>query len=190
MRRWRPWPSIGTPGRPRRDAVSRTDVPGFDVEGPVQAEVFVLTLSAGVPLLTGPCGAEAWYLEVSADEDPMSVVSSAVRRVIGEPLVVHSTSWRRDRGAVILTFVAAIAIGQVATLATTPVCRSDLARGGATTAPAAIDSSQVIEHGLRRLAWLAADDAVVAERLGEAWRRALAGYVPEPFRHLPGADRE
>jgi hypothetical protein len=168
--------------------VSRAGVPGFDVEGPVQAEVFVLALSAGVPQLTGPCGAEAWHLEVADHQDPMSVVASAVRRVLGEPLVVHSTSWRRDRGAVILTFVAVISTVQVAALATTPVNRSDLARGGATTAPAAIDSAQVIEHGLRHLAWLATDDAIVAARLGDAWRRALASYVPEPFRHLPRAD--
>jgi hypothetical protein len=168
--------------------VSRASVPGFDVEGPVQAEVFVLALSAGVPHLTGPCGAGAWYLEVAADQDPMTVVSSAVRRILGEPLVVHSTSWRRDRGAVILTFVAVVATMQIAALETTPVNRSDLARGGATTAPAAIESSQVIEHGLRHLAWLAADDAVVAARLGDPWGRALASYVPEPFRHLPRAD--
>jgi hypothetical protein len=40
----------------------------------------------------------------------------------------------------------------------------------------------VLEHGLRHLAWLAKDDEVVAERLNPAWRDALAGYVPEPFR--------
>ena len=71
-------------------------MPGFDVAGPVQAEVFVLALSAGIPVLTGPCGATAWYLQVGADEDPMAVVSAAVRRILGEPRVVHYTSWRRD----------------------------------------------------------------------------------------------
>ena len=131
-------------------------MPGFDVEGPVQAEVFVLALPAGVPVLTGPCGAAPWYLEVAADEDPMEVVSAAVRRVLGEPRVVHSTSWRRDRDAVVLSFVAVVDASLVAALATAPVGRVDLARGGATTAPAAIGTAQVVEHGLRHLAWLAA----------------------------------
>ena len=162
-------------------------MPGFDVAGPVQAEVFVLALSAGIPVLTGPCGATAWYLQVGADEDPMAVVSAAVRRILGEPRVVHSTSWRRDRDAVILTFVAVIDAPLAAALATAPVGRADLARGGATTAPAAIGTAQVVEHGLRHLAWLAQDDPVVAARLDDPWRRALAGYVPEPFRHLPPA---
>ena len=92
---------------------------------------------------------------------------------------------RRD--AVILTFVAVIDAPLAAALATAPVGRADLARGGATTAPAAIGTAQVVEHGLRHLAWLAQDDPVVAARLDDAWRRALAGYVPELFRHLPPA---
>ena len=55
-----------------------------------------------------------------------------------------------------------------------PVGRVDLARGGATTAPAAIGTAQVVEHGLRHLAWLAEDDPVVAARLDDPWRQALA----------------
>jgi hypothetical protein len=34
------------------------------------------------------------------------------------------------------------------------------------------------------MAWLAQDDRVVAATLPAAWRTALAGYVPEPFRLL------
>lgn len=162
-------------------------IPGFDVEGPVQAEVFVLWLAEGGPSLTGPCGAAPWYIEVGAHEDPLAVVAATVRRVIGEPLVAHSTSWRRDREAVVLSFVAVIDPTLVADMPSTPLGRAELARGDATAAPATIASAQVIEHGLRHLAWLVKDDPRVAERLDAGWREALDGYVPEPFRHLASA---
>jgi hypothetical protein len=165
-------------------AVARTTIPGFDVEGPVQAEVFVLWLDGSHPALTGPCGPEPWYLEVAADEDPVDVVSAAIRRVIGEPLVVHSTSWRRGRDAVVLSFVTVIEPAQVRQLASVPVGRSDLARGTATAAPASIAAGQVLEHGLRHLAWLVRDDPVVAARLANGWPLVLGDYVPEPFRNL------
>ncbi len=156
----------------------------FDVEGPVQAEVFVLSLQSGQPMLTGPCGPAPWYLEIAADEDPMTVVSAAIRRVIGEPVVVHSTSWRRDRTAVILSFVAVLDSGTASAMPSTPVARADLARGGATAAPTAVAVGQVIEHGLRHLAWLVNDDPVVADRLTSDWRALLAHYAPQPFLHL------
>ena len=164
--------------------LARKLIPGFDVEGPVQAEVFVLWLDRGRPALTGPCGPEPWYLEVGADEDPMDVVTAAVRRVLGDPHVVHSTSWRRGRDAVVLSFVAVIEPGLVGELGSVPVGRSDLARGAADAAPASIATGQVLEHGLRHLAWLVRDDRVVGERLAGGWTGALGDYVPEPFRNL------
>jgi hypothetical protein len=74
---------------------------GIDVEGPVQAEVFVVWLHDGRVELTGPCGSAPWILEVGETEHPVDVVSRIVRDVIGPPIVVHSTSWRRDRSAAI-----------------------------------------------------------------------------------------
>ena len=44
-------------------------------------------------------------------------------------------------------------------------------------------------HGLRHLAWLAQDDAVVAGELSDDWRTVLHGYMPEPFRALAGIER-
>ena len=164
--------------------MATTPPPHFDVEGPVQAEVFVLSFAAGQPVLTGPCGPAPWYLEVTADEDPMTVVSAAVRRVIGEPVVVHSTSWRRDRAAVILSFITIIDSGTASAMASVPVTRVELARGGATTAPTTVALGQVIEHGLRHLAWLAKDDPVVADRLTNDWHALLTRYPPQPFLHL------
>ena len=77
----------------------------WDVEGPVQAEVFVVWLNDDGLELTGPDGAAPWLLELGATEHPVEVVDRIVRDVVGDPLLVHSTSWRRDRGAVILSFV-------------------------------------------------------------------------------------
>lgn len=57
-------------------------------------------------------------------------------------------------------------------------------RGGRTAAPSGIEYEQVVERGLRHMAWLAEDDPVVATELPPAWHRALATYAPEPFRNL------
>jgi hypothetical protein len=157
---------------------------GMDVEGPVQAEVFVVWLAGDHLALTGPCGAAPWLLELGATDHPVEVVTRIVRDVIGEPLLVHSTSWRRDRDAVILSFVVVIDAALVGSMVSLPIARSELARGDATAAPHDIASAQVVEHGLRHMAWLAQDDPVVAAELPAGWRAVLAGYVPEPFRNL------
>ena len=161
----------------------RTPV-GWDVDSPVQAEVFVLWLDGDRIALTGPDGPEAWLLQLGATEHPVEVVDRIVRDVVGPPILVHSTSWRRDRDAVILSFVVVIPADLVGSMASTPVPRAALARSEATAAPRAIATSAVVEHGLRHLAWLVHDDPVVASELPAAWRPILADYVPEPFRAL------
>jgi len=157
---------------------------GIDVEGPVQAEVFVVWLNADHLELTGPCGAAPWMIELGEVEHPVAIVDRMVRDVVGPPILVHSTSWRRDRAAVVLSFVVVIDEKLVGRMASAPIGRSDLARSDATAAPAVIRHEQVIEHGLRHLAWLAADDPVVSSELSSGWRSVLAGYVPEPFRAI------
>jgi len=155
-----------------------------DVEGPVQAEVFVVLLRDGSIELTGPCGRAPWMLELGARAHPLEVVDRIIRDVIGAPVVVHSTSWRRDRDAVILTFLVVIAAQVVEAMATAPVWRMDLARSAATTAPREIAHDQVLEHALRHLAWLIRDDPAVRQVLPSAWRTVLDDYVPEPFRTM------
>lgn len=157
---------------------------GLDVEGPVQAEVFVVWLAGDHLELTGPCGAAPWLIELAETDHPVEVVTRIVRDVIGEPRLVHSTSWRRDHGAVILTFVVVIDPERVGTMESAPIDRARLARSAATEAPRTIATDQVVEHGLRHLAWLAQDDPVVRGEMSDAWRRELAPYVPEPFRNL------
>lgn len=150
----------------------------------MQAEVFVVRLREGVPELAGPCGPDPWYVEVGADEDPVEVVARLAGNLMGPPLLVHSTSWRRARGSVILSFVVVNREGQAPWLRGIPVGRTDLARGAATSAPVSVGHQEVLEHGLRHLAWLANDDRVVRDILSDEWRALLAGYIPEPFRHL------
>jgi hypothetical protein len=156
----------------------------WDIQGPVQAEVFVVWLNGARLELTGPCGAAPWLIELGETDHPVEVVERIVRDVVGGPRLVHSTSWRRDRDAVILSFVVVIDPALRHGMASEPILRADLARSGATAAPSAIGHAQVLEHGLRHLAWLAQDDPVVKQELSPAWHRALAGYVPEPFRGI------
>ena len=156
----------------------------WDIEGPVQAEVFVMWLNVDRLELTGPCGAAPWYLELGASEHPVEVVERIVCDVLGRPRLLHSTSWRRDREAVILTFVVVVDAGQVDGLASVPIDHAERARSSATAAPASITYRQVLEHALRHLAWLARDDPVVGRELSDSWKLALASYTPEPFRNV------
>lgn len=176
------------PGRGHdwRDADNRAMAmpTAWDVEGPVQAEVFVVWLNGDTLELTGPCGAAPWILELAATDHPVEVVDRIVRDVVGDPLLVHSTSWRRDRDAVLLSFVVVIDPDLVHDMDSRPVARTDLARSEATVAPRDIATDQVVEHALRHLAWLAEDDPVVRGELSPAWHEVLAAYGPEPFRNL------
>src|SRR5688572_23128669 len=169
--------------RTRLEPMSREPT-GWDVTSPVQAEIFTIWRSGDHLELTGPCGAAPWIVELGATEHPVEVVDRIVRDVVGEPTLVHSTSWRRDRDAVILSFVVVIDAATVGSMASVPVGRAQLARSAATAAPSDIAFGQVVEHGLRHLAWLIRDDPVVAAELPDAWATALDDYVPEPFRTL------
>ena len=157
---------------------------GFEVEGPVQAEVFVVWLNGDHLELTGPCGAAPWLIELGEVEHPVAVVERIVRDVVGPPALVHSTSWRRERSAVVLSFVVVIDPSLVGPMDSAPIGRSELARSTATEAPADIGYQQVLEHGLRHMAWLATDDPVVRAELSSTWQTVLATYTPEPFRTL------
>lgn len=134
--------------------------------------------------LTGPDGATPWILQLAEGEHPVEVVERIVSGLVGPPMLAHSTSWRRDGSAVILSFVVVIGPEQASGLGSAPIRRAELARSEATRAPASIGHAQVLEHGLRHMAWLAQDDEVVADRLTEGWRDALGAYMPEPFRSL------
>jgi len=114
----------------------------------------------------------------------MDLVRRLSTDLFGAPTLVHSTSWRRNRGTVLLSFIVVIRDEQAPQYEAVPIARAVLARGTSTDAPSGVRAEQVIEHGLRHLSWLATDDPAVSEALTPEWRRLLAGYVAEPFRHL------
>lgn len=146
--------------------------------------MFVVRLRDGRLELTGPCGADAWYIESHDEDDPMEIVKRLSTNLMGPPLLVHSTSWRRGQGGVLLSFLVILREDQATDLAGVPISRAELARNSATEAAKGVASNQVVEHALRHMAWLAQDDASVKAALSPGWVAALAGYVPEPFRHL------
>ena len=144
----------------------------------------MIRLRDGQLELAGPCGPDPWYVEVGAEDDPVEVVARLARGLMGEPLLVHSTSWRRARGSVILSFVVVNREDQALELPGIPIGRAELARNTATAAPVQIAHQQVLEHGLRHLAWLVREDEVVRSTLDARWASLLSSYVPEPFRHV------
>ncbi len=154
-----------------------------DISAPVEAEVFVVFHRDGGIWLTGPCGAAPWRIE-SHDRHPIELVRTLSNDALGAPLLVHSTSWRWEHEAVVLSFLVVIDPERAQGLESSAINRDDLARSTATDAPPAIAPSQVLEHALRHLSWLAQDDPVVKATLSAPWHDSLAGYVPEPFRQL------
>ena len=117
------------------------------------------------------------------DLDPTESIADAVAEVGLAPLMVHSTSWRVVRRELVLTFLVVIEPPSSLPDAceVEQVTRAELARGRATGAPEAVHLSQVVEHGLRHLAWLLAEDHAIHEALAP-WTEALGDYAPEPFR--------
>lgn len=156
----------------------------IDIVGPVRAEVFTVALRDGVLLLTGPCGADPWLIEIHGDEHPLETTHRIVDDAIDGVLLVHSTSWRWDAGAVILTFLAVVEASAVGEMDSVQIGRVGLARGTATAPPPAVVSGQVLEHALRHLAWLAKEDEVVGAMLDQRWHDTLGSYVPAPFLQL------
>lgn len=71
-----------------------TALRSLTVGGPVQAEIMVFALSGGQLIPTEPCGPAPWHVEIAQGSDPMTVVADIARLNVGEPAVVHSTSWR------------------------------------------------------------------------------------------------
>src|SRR3990170_606037 len=109
---------------------------GFDVGGVIRAEVFVIWLNGADIELTGPAGPAPWVIELEATDHPVDVVDRFVRERIGPPLMVHSTSWRHDGDALILSFVVVIDRERAAPMASAPIPRAELARSEARAAPA------------------------------------------------------
>jgi hypothetical protein len=149
-------------------------------------EILVLALDGGRVIWLKPIHADSLRVGLPKDEQPGDHVLAALASYPLVARVAHSTSWRYESGAVVLTYVAVVDPPDrlpLDSLVEVPVGRADLARGAATSAPGDIAVGQVIEHALRHLSWLVRDDPAVREALPD-WEAVLAGYRPEPFRAL------
>jgi len=146
-------------------------------------EAIVLYLDAEGIRHLFPQGRETLRAPWDADLDPAEAIVDAVASLGVAPVMVHSTSWRVVRAQVVLTFLVVIEppVGTLRGYEVELVTRTELARGHATGPPPEVHLSQIVEHGLRHLAWLMHEDDAIHAAL-PAWSIALAPYAPEPFR--------
>ncbi len=130
-----------------------------------------------------PHGRQTVRVAWDPDLDPHEVIVDAVAELGLLPIMVHSTSWRVLDQVILLTFLVAVERPERVpdTCEVELVSRVELARGRAIGPPPQVHLSQVVEHGLRHLAWLVREDEAMHEALAD-WPRALGEYEPEPFR--------
>jgi hypothetical protein len=164
----------------------------------VRVEVWPLAADeAGIWLCSGD---DAWRspLAVDADSEPHAEVEQILSShgvMAGVDLaLVHSTSWRAEGQAVILTYVAVLACpGPIHDVCVGPIrghwpearpVGEGLARfvgrpaTHAATNPPAPRYSDVLMHAVRHLRFLMDTDATAAEAMGEQWRPHLDRLSP------------
>lgn len=146
-------------------------------------EAIVLYLDADGIRHVFPHGRETVVAAWDPDLDPAESIVDSVAAAGLSPVMVHSTSWRVAERCLVLTFLVVVepSTHLPDVYEVESVTRAELARGHATGPPSAVHISQVVEHGLRHLAWLLDADEAIREAL-PGWSPALADYAPEPFR--------
>jgi class 3 adenylate cyclase/CRP-like cAMP-binding protein len=155
-------------------------------EGRAGASIEILPVfaSEGTIRYLRPIGGDSLQIGSGGSHHPNEAVVAALGKYRIEPKAVHSTSWRYERGRLILTYLAVLD-GRVEPpqgMSSLDVRRADLARGSATGPPPSIQIDSVVEHALRHLAWLLQDDPAIKRTLGDRWTAILSTYEPEPFR--------
>lgn len=154
----------------------------LDIQGPVRGEVFVVFEEGTEIYLTGPDGPRPWLIETHGRENPMEEIRRTATSLLPDMFLLHSTSWRWEGTAVVLTFIAAVAKGTGESRLLSDA--REIARGSPTAPPAEIESDQVLHHALRHLAWLGREDEAVRDSLSGGWREALSKYVPATFQQI------
>ncbi|MDQ6918651.1 MAG: cyclic nucleotide-binding domain-containing protein [Candidatus Dormibacteraeota bacterium] len=159
-------------------------VPGDEAGAPA-FEILPVRLVEGLIHLLRPTGSSSWLVDAAPGRSAGELVGASLAAVGLDAAIVHSTSWRQVGGRLVLTYLAVLSERAAAPgFEDSVIGRTDLARGGTHGAPAAIDVTQVVEHGLRHLSWLSRDDPVLGPALGSEWLAKVAEYQPEPFRVL------
>jgi class 3 adenylate cyclase/CRP-like cAMP-binding protein/tetratricopeptide (TPR) repeat protein len=161
-------------------------VAGPEDRGGTVIEVLPVFLKNGEIWWLRPSAGTSLQVEGSGSAHPGDAVVSALAEHGVLPVAVHSTSWRFERGRLVVTYLAVLdeSDPSVDGFQSAEVRRRDLARGSAFAPPPTIEIDHVVEHALRHLAWLGRDDPVIRELLHGGWFRALESYEPEPFRSL------
>jgi hypothetical protein len=146
-------------------------------------EAVLLYLDQGGIRHLSPYGRQTVQASWDPDLDPHESIVDAVAGLGLMPIMVHSTSWRVVRQLILLTFLVAVEPPRHVpdNYEVQLVARAELARGHATGPPPQVHLSQVVEHGLRHLAWLMREDEAIKQALA-GWSRVLSEYEPEPFR--------
>jgi hypothetical protein len=156
---------------------------------PVRVEVWPLAAdSRGIWLLSGD---DAWRsAPIGANSEPHEAVTAVLGGYVWprRPAVLHSTSWRADDGAVILTYVAIVPCPESESVRTLfahamPVSLRVAQEVGR---PIATDPAEaplpryidVLLHAIRHLRFLVDTDAGVREAMGDVWRQHLSPLSP------------
>lgn len=153
----------------------------------VRVEVWpVAADEAGIWLLD----TDAWRpnLPVMADTEPHADVELelASHGALAQVRLLHSTSWRMDGPAMMVTYVAVVGLGGLVRErwpAARPVSGELADAVGKPAAHGPTDPPtpryiDVLMHGLRHLAFLLGTDTTCGDALDEHWRRHLAGLQP------------
>ncbi|TDC96024.1 hypothetical protein [Actinomadura sp. 7K507] len=154
---------------------------------PVRVEIWPVAADrVGMWLLSGE---DAWRSgNVRSDSEPHTEVEFILgdHDAVDKAALLHSTSWRVDGPALLVTYMAVIGVTglirdrwpnalpvslDLATAVGKPPTHSPLDP----PAPRHID---VLIHGLRHLRFLLETDATNAAALDENWRRHLSGLAP------------
>ncbi|MFI0424582.1 hypothetical protein [Spongiactinospora sp. 9N601] len=134
-------------------------------------------------------GQDAWRSDaIRQDSDPHSEVEALLgEHRTGEAKLLHSTSWRADDTAVILTYVAVVGDSDELALDRWPqaapispelpdaVGKPIEVKATEAPFPRYID---VLMHGLRHLQFLLQTDSSAREALSDVWRGHLAAFRP------------
>lgn len=157
---------------------------GVSTAGRTVLEILPVLVDDGGVCYLSPRSRDSWRVPCGRGHAVKQVVRRRLASAGVRATVVHSTSWREERHAIVLTHLAVVDPrndGDLRGFERRPVERRDPVRGTATAPPRVIDVEDVVEHALRHLAWLSVEDATVAAALGARWRESLRGYEPAPF---------
>jgi hypothetical protein len=135
-------------------------------------------------------GDDAWrpLISVTADTEPHAEIELilAEHGALADAQLIHSTSWRVDGPAVILTYIAVLSVIDLVRTrwpSALPISVSVAQAVGAplTNAPNAAPTPRyidVLKHAVRHLAFLLRNDATAATALTEPWPAHLAEIQP------------